>query len=485
MKHTATLLLVLLCNAAASQVSFAAKVHIEPYAFATNDGRSTPAERGTFEAPLHHGVENGKTIRLSFVRFRSSNPNPGNPIVYLAGGPGGSGIEAARGKRFPMFMALRQVADVIVLDQRGTGASSPIPPCSVAKPPLAGKPLTREPYVAFMQDAVAHCVSFWRTNDIDLSAYNTRENALDLETLREALGASKLNLFGISYGSTLALAALKVMPDRVDRVVLASPLSMDQAMRLPDRTQDFLQRVAALIAADPRAKQAYPDFPDTMKTVLDRLGNAPVEVALDAPGGKPVMLSIGRFPIEMATVQMLKNPDTLRLLPMLYAAMAAGEYRPLAGQLLVDLSRPLTLDGMGLAVRAASCLSPQREAQVEAQAKTTLLGNVLNTETLVVRDAGIPRLDDDFCRPVESDVPTLVLTGTLDGRTYPAGHAEILRGLSNGTQVVIENAGHDLFMASPEVTADIVDFFHGRQLQYPRIQLPAPDFVLPPARVGY
>jgi pimeloyl-ACP methyl ester carboxylesterase len=336
-----------------------------------------------------------------------------------------------------------------------------------------------------MQDAVAHCVSFWRTNDIDLSAYNTRENALDLETLREALGASKLNLFGISYGSTLALAALKVMPDRVDRVVLASPLSMDQAMRLPDRTQDFLQRVAALIAADPRAKQAYPDFPDTMKTVLDRLGNAPVEVALDAPGGKPVMLSIGRFPVEMATVQMLKNPDTLRLLPMLYAAMAAGEYRPLAGQLLVDLSRPLTLDGMGLAVRAASCLSPQREAQVEAQAKTTLLGNVLNTETLVVRDAGIPRLDDDFCRPVESDVPTLVLTGTLDGRTYPAGHAEILRGLSNGTQVVIENAGHDLFMASPEVTADIVDFFHGRQLQYPRIQLPAPDFVLPPARVDY
>jgi pimeloyl-ACP methyl ester carboxylesterase len=251
---------------------------------------------------------------------------------------------------------------------------------------------------------------------------------------------------------------------------------MGQTLRLPARTQDFLQRVAALAAADPRAAKAFPALLASMKTVLDRLDAAPAEVRVAGPDGKPATLALGRFPVEMATVQMLKNPGTLRMLPMLYAAMAAGEFGPVAGPLLADLARPLTLDGMALAVRAASCASPEREAVVETQAQAALLGDALNTDTMVARSLGLPRLDAAFCRPVESDVPALVITGTLDGRTYPAGHAEILAGLSSGSQLVVENAGHDLFMSSPEVTVDIVDFFERRPLKHERIVLPAPDF---------
>jgi pimeloyl-ACP methyl ester carboxylesterase len=473
------LCLLLACAIAPADAS---RLDVESYAFTTRDHGTVQAERGTFDVPMHHDANDGRTLRLAFVRFRSTSKRPGHPIVYLAGGPGGSGIAAARGGRFPMFMALREIADVIVLDQRGTGASSPVPPCSVAKPPLDDRPLTREPYVAFLQAATAHCIASWRDAGVDLTAYDTREDALDLESLRGDLGADRLNLLGISYGSTLALAALKVMPERIDRIVLASPLSMDQTLRLPARTGAFLARVDALVGADPRAQAAYPPLLDTMKSVLDRLDATPARVEFAMPDGKRTSLSLGRFPVEMATVQMLKNPDTLRMLPMLYAAMAAGEFRPLAGPLLADLARPLVLDGMAIAVRAASCTSPEREATVEAQAKTALLGNALNTDTAVARGAGLPRLDDDFCRPVESDVPALVLTGTLDGRTYPEGHAEILRGLRKGSQVVIENAGHDLFMASPGVTADIVDFFGHRQVRHDRIVLPAPDFMAGPQR---
>lgn len=480
MKKIACLLSLLLGGATMAQAAFASGLRVEPHVFEAANGQTTPAERGTLEVPLDHDAPQGKTLQLSFVRFRTSSRNPGNPIVYLAGGPGGSGIDAARGERFPMFMALREVADVIVLDQRGTGASSPIPPCSVPKPPLDGKPLTQSSYIAFMEQAVGHCIESWRDQGVELSAYNTRQNALDLETLRQALGAPKLNLLGISYGSTLALAALKTMPGRIDRVVLASPLSMAQTARLPARTQDFLERVASLIEAEPALHAVYPDLPGTMETVLDRLAAEPAVVTLETPDGQPATLALGRFPVEIATVQMLKNPESLRMLPLLYYAMAAGEYRPVAGPLLSDLARPLELDGMGLAVRAASCLSPERSAQLESQAATTLLGNALNTDTLVFRNAGIPHLDEDFCRPVTSDVPALVLTGTLDGRTYPAGHAEILAGLSNGSQLVIENAGHDLFMAAPEITASIADFLGHRPVANGRIKLPAPAFALPP-----
>ncbi|MGH2508519.1 MAG: hypothetical protein ACRDHZ_14135 [Ktedonobacteraceae bacterium] len=71
------------------------------------------------------------------------------------------------------------------------------------------------------------------------------------------------------------------------------------------------------------------------------------------------------------------------------------------------------------------------------------------------------------------------MTGTLDGRTYPAGHTAILKGLSNGSEVVVKNAGHDLFMTSPKVTDDIVDFFSHKPIKYPRISLLTPTFFVP------
>src|SRR5947207_14089952 len=64
-------------------------------------------------------------IELVFLRFKSTAKTPGPPIVYLAGGPGGSGIGTARGSRFRLFIAMREVGDVIAFDQRGTRMSKP------------------------------------------------------------------------------------------------------------------------------------------------------------------------------------------------------------------------------------------------------------------------------------------------------------------------------------------------------------------------
>src|SRR3546814_6599939 len=88
-----------------------AGITIAPYDFKADDGTVVEAERGKFDVPQHHAEPDGATFTLHFVRFPSTNPNPGSPIVYLAGGPGGSGISAAEGPRFELFMALREVAD--------------------------------------------------------------------------------------------------------------------------------------------------------------------------------------------------------------------------------------------------------------------------------------------------------------------------------------------------------------------------------------
>src|SRR3546814_9806768 len=60
-----------------------AGITIAPYDFKADDGTVVKADRGKFDVPRHHAEPDGATFTLHFVRFPSTNPNPGSPIVYL------------------------------------------------------------------------------------------------------------------------------------------------------------------------------------------------------------------------------------------------------------------------------------------------------------------------------------------------------------------------------------------------------------------
>ena len=114
---------------------------ITPRVFESASGQKVDVEFGELTVPENRQRPNSRLIQLAFVRFKSTSQNPASPIVYLAGGSGGSGISAARGTRFPLFMAMREVADVIALDQRGVGSSKPNLNCKEPKP-LSNRELT-------------------------------------------------------------------------------------------------------------------------------------------------------------------------------------------------------------------------------------------------------------------------------------------------------------------------------------------------------
>ncbi|MGH2602087.1 MAG: hypothetical protein ACRDJ9_22205, partial [Dehalococcoidia bacterium] len=100
---------------------------LTPYVLkTTDDSERVPAELGRLLVPENRRNPGSRLIELAFARLRSIGERPGPPIIFLAGGPGGSGIESARWpQRFPWFMALRVAGDVILLDQRGIGLSNP------------------------------------------------------------------------------------------------------------------------------------------------------------------------------------------------------------------------------------------------------------------------------------------------------------------------------------------------------------------------
>ncbi len=444
--------------------------------------QAVDAYRGQFTVPENRSRADSRQLTLTYVRFPATSAHAGPPIIYLAGGPGGSGIFTAKYRRFALFMALREFGDVIAFDQRGTGASDTLPTCeSDVAIPLT-TPTRDVEYRNLYRQAARSCARFWAKQGIDIYGYTTVENAADIDALRQHLGADKVSLWGISYGSHLALAALKQMEDRIDRVILASVEGLDQTVKLPARTDAYFDRLQAAINTDMRLAPVFPDIKGLMRRVHDRLDADPLLVMIPSSSGEPLPYLLQRRDMQQIASAMISDPARAFMMLGLYAEVDAGSSGRLAGLLerFITPGGRIDLRPMSTAMDVASGIDAARLELVRRQAETSLLADNLNAP--MPHLAGVYDgldLGDDFRSHPISDVPTLVLSGTLDGRTYPESQREAVSGLSKAQIVTIENAGHNLFMISPKITDLIARFMRGAALKtdHLRVDLPIPkDF---------
>lgn len=443
-----------------------------PFRYTSGDGHEVDAERGFFEVPEDRRIPGSRRIRLGYVRFASTAKNPGPPIVYLAGGPGGSGVRTAMGPRFPIFMALREVADVIAFDQRGVGLSASIPDRAATTPYPA---MTHAGVTAWYREEMQKAWIDWSRAGIAMTGYNTEQNADDIEDLRRHLGAEKVNLWGISYGTHLALSVLKRHPNSIGRVALASLEGQDQTIKRPAHIDMFLDRVDHLMGADPAVRAAIPNMPALMRRVHERLEADPATLTFAGENG-PVDVRMGGFGVQLLASALVANPPQLSMLPKIYLALDAGKTDVLT-PLFPPPHRYFNLSGMPEAMDLASGVSPSRLAMIEKEAKTAVLGDAFNLPMPHLLGA-IPGVDlgDDFRAPIRIETPALLVAGSLDGRTPLEEQAEVIAQFQNKAQVLVENAGHNVFEAHPEVQTLLVKFFGEHAVQDTRLTLPPPTF---------
>ena len=471
------------------QISFAqekaANLTLEPYVFENSKKEKVEAEFGRLKVPENRTKPGGKMIELTFVRFKSTSKNPGSPIIYLAGGPGGSGISTARGSRFELFMAMRQFGDVIAFDQRGTGLSTPKMPCeSETKLPL-DKALTEVNLNAFAVRELKKCADKWRDEGVDLSAYNTNENADDIESLRQALGAKKVSLWAISYGTTLALTTIKRHGQKIDRSILAGVEGLDDALKLPENVQQHLAYIARFVKADPTLNKQIPDFLALMKTVLDRLEKQPVTVEVtDVKTKQKVSVVINKYAMQLLTAFVI-GADPIAELPKLYYDASNGDFTQIAEYLQIVAGNIGSGSVMSYVTDCSSGASPERLKKIKRDSKNTHLENAANTEFPEVCTAwGNPDLGEKFRSPATSKVPVLFISGTLDGRT-PVSNAEaVQKGFPNSQHLIIEGAWHSdpLFLSSPKIKEAMLEFMQGISVSTTKITLPPLKFA--PLNIG-
>lgn len=465
MRCFSTGLVSLLMVAMALPASAQPQVRFEPYNFRLRDNTEIAVERGRMMVPEDRNDPRSRRIELGFLRFRSTAARPGNPIVYLAGGPGGSGVFTAQGRRQPIFLALRQVADVIVLDQRGTGLSNHIPRCTAERrlDPAAG--LNEAALTAYHAEALRHCVARWRAAGVAVNGYTTAQSADDIEDLRRALGARQVDLWGISYGTHLGMAMLRQHPRSVGRVAFSSVEGMSQTVKLPAHVDAVYARIDRAVGGG---------LVERMRRVHARLDAEPLTLTA-GPADARISFRMDSFAARRMAGGMMADPSGYPQVAGAYAALDAGQGQAIAQPLYDFFYREPVSMGMGELMDVASGITDARQTLIARQAPGSLLGLSVNFPMPQLRGA-VPGLDlgDAFRREIRSNHPVLVFAGDLDVRTPLEEQAAAMRGLTRQHRILVRNGGHNLFEAHPDVTAILIAFFSGRPVTVRELTLPPP-----------
>jgi len=454
------------------------ELKFEPYRIQAGD-LTVEGELGRLTVKENRVKPQSNLIELAFVRLKSTAAQPGHPVVYLDGGPGSSAINIARAPEYlKVFLKLREVGDVILLDQRGVGRSRP----NLTRISVESLPpdvfLSEEIALRVFKERANVAAEYFRSQGVDLQAYNTAESANDVEDLRRALGAEKLNLVGYSYGTHLGLATIRQHGAHLNRVALVGTEGPDHTRKLPGDSQRSIERLSKLVAQDQTVGSKVPDFAAMLKLALDRLEKEPVTVRITDRQKRPVDVKIGKFGLQLLITRDLGDTNDLPYFPAFLYTIDHGDYSMLsrlAERRFNEYGAGMPI--MTLVMDASSGATRERDARIAREARTALLGAVMNFPFPAIGEVfGYPDLGDKFRSPIRTDVPTLFISGSLDNNTPPFQADEVRRRFKQSAHIVVENAGHESMLDKPETQQAIVDFLLGKDVSRVKIALPPLKF---------
>ncbi|GAC1431825.1 MAG: alpha/beta fold hydrolase [Chloroflexota bacterium] len=391
-----------------------------------------------------------------------------DPVIYLGGGPGFPTLGSPDGHSVLDLQATEHT--VILLDQRGVGYSRPALACPELERlqyvdpdvPLAGSAteailnLRDSAAMARALQAARACRRRFDAQGVDAGAFTTDESAADVEDLRRALGYDRVNLFGVSYGTRLALVTLRRFPGHLRSVILDGvfPPQVQGALQTGVATVYAFHALFSACAATPACNRRYPHLEAVLRATVERLDRRPATIAIrpDVDDAPPVqarlsgdsLLAIVAYALAYAPVE-----DAPRLI---YAA-SAGKYAPLAA-VYAYLFDGVSSYGQHYSVECGEDEDPTPLAAVAREARRLpaylrhayLAGFVGDWRLCHAWRAR--RAADGFSRPVRSGVPTLLLSGQFDWATPPPWAALAAATLARSTAITIPGVGHQAYVHS-------------------------------------
>jgi pimeloyl-ACP methyl ester carboxylesterase len=403
------------------------------------DGLAEEVLCGTLSVPENRSAPAGRHIELRLAVLPALGKPAPDPLFILAGGPG----QAATGYAALIPRAFRKVRahrDIVLVDQRGTGESHPLK-CKEPEPDLAGLLGASTP----LRDP-AGCLA---RLDADAREYTDFEAMEDLDAVRAALGAERIDLWGGSYGTRAALVYLRLHPERVRSVVLDGVVPF--AMKYPLYTGRDGQRALDLLlrdcSADPACSAAFPDLRHELDALFATLERSPAEVEVrNSRTGWRERVTIGPDALVSGLRGSLYSAEQASVLPLAIHRAAAGDFEPYAAlvQAVAGWSVETMSLGMTLSVVCSEDVSRISEDEAERWTRGNFVGRTM-MDSLQGLCAAWPRgsLPEGYDQPVHAEAPALLLSGALDPVAPPEWGDLAAKDLPASKHVVVPGTAHN------------------------------------------
>jgi len=345
--------------------------------------------------------------------------------------------------------------DYYLWDQRGTGFSTPSLDCPEVNDAVWELFRTTDEdqaEAAKVEDSLRACKARLVDEGVDLSGYNTRENAADLADLRVALGIDEWNLRGVSYGSALAMATMRDHPEGLHAVLLDSIVTPDTAFGGVARGQSALHSFAELkkaCAAQPSCDQKYGPIDELMAKAAARLDAEPYHGIVEDPvTGQQHEVNITGGDMYAGLFRGMYDEELIPVLPTALKAIAGGDYGLI--QQLAQANIPFVTDQVEAMTTSVDCadslplLDPdavQPFLKAHPEMSTLVYQGLPETGC---KEWGVPATGGDFNTLLQKDdvdVPVMVMAGRFDPITPPAGTKRVADALGV-KRLYFPNAGH-------------------------------------------
>ena len=411
---------------------------------------------GNLIVPELYAKPDGPTISLgvAVIKSTSANPRP-DPVVFAQGGPGGSTIDTYT-QMLPSSR-IRKNRDLVLFDQRGTMYAKPDLFCQELYDETINtldKVLTTAESEKLQYDAAMACRARLLKEGVNLAAYNSVENANDIESLRTAMGYEQINLYGVSYGTLLALHAMRQNPAGLRSVIIDSvvPPTVNFNFEAPRSEDRAFTELFKACKEDTACNADYPNLEKTFFDLVVRLNKQPASIQLtDSDTRKSYKTVINGDSLVGILFQMLYAHEFIPLLPKMIHNIAAGHDAFLEGVLPLFIFDKTVSYGMYYSVVCAEggTSDPSKISFDGVRPELSKDANISN-EGLVklCTDWKVPALPAQEDTAVVSDIPTLVFNGRFDPITPPAYGQEAAKTLSKSYLFIFPNTGHGALTTS-------------------------------------
>jgi|GEM_PF-899767 len=407
---------------------------------------------GYVTVPEDHSVKNGPTIKLAVAIFKASqymNSVDPDPVLRLDGGPGGPSLSGwAQYVTSADYSQLIFNHNVIMFDQRGTGYSTPSLQC----PELIALQDTSIVNGQQTYEQAAHtCYNRLEGNNIDLNDFNTIQNAGDVADIVHALGYKQMTLYGVSYGTRLALTTMRLYPSAIRSVILDSVYPTNHNRNeLPEDAQRVFTTLFQGCAKDANCNAKYPNLQTTFYNLVDQLNAHPIKFnTVDATTNKSYTIPFAGDDLVGFLFSALYATPFIPMLPQTIYQIKAGNYTQLS-ELYGEVGFDDTFsDGF---FYSAECSEDwpyltQQDITASEQNIDPHIAKVFGQddeeqEYAVCQFWKVNKVPAAQKQPVVSSLPALVLTGEYDPITPPALGQEVAKKLSHSYFFTFPGQGH-------------------------------------------